>query len=320
MGPELVGFGDKSSELLAFGDTITDFSQQTWLNWALTKLKAPRVYSTEKIQLKMPDNRLAPEEVESLAVYLKSLGGEATPVGYVRRLDTVDKGKAAGSRLVNEFNCRGCHPIGERGGDVRFIIRDPGLIPPDLTGEGAKVQPSWLFQFLKSPQVLRPWMNMQMPDFGFSDSQANTLVNYFMALANESDFFVEVPLGMSEELKKETTWVFNELKCLQCHQLTAGPELKYSDLAPDMALTRYRLRPRWMEDFILYPQYIQAGTKMPTFFPLEDDEDPDSVMTPLPNWLGGDPMAQIRAIRDYLYLLKDQGTLAVENQEPGQGG
>lgn len=320
VGPDLAGFGDKSPHLLAFGDTVTDPALQTWERWTLLKLRDPRLFQTEKILLKMADNRLKDDEALAIAVYLLSQGAERVNPDYVRRLSTVEQGLARGARLINELNCRGCHLLDGDGGDVRLLIRDPGLVPPDLTGEGAKVQPSWLFQFLKRPEVLRPWLQMKMPNFGLSDDQANTLVGYFMARSGQAGFFAEVPLGMTPEEERGASRAFVELKCLQCHQLTVGPELTYSDLAPDMALTRYRLRPDWMEEFLVDPQSIQPGTKMPTFFPLEDDEDPSSIMTPLPRWLGGDPWEQIKAVRDFLYVLESQDSLAVDQGAGGGAG
>jgi len=312
VGPDLDGFGDKPPHLLAFGDTVTDPAEQTWKRWTRIKLESPRIFQTEKIALKMPDYEHPPEHIEPLMVYLRSLFQKPQNPANLRRLSGVEKGAAAGAWLADQYNCRGCHVIGERGGDVRLMIADPGQAPPDLTNEGAKVQPSWLFQFLKKPEVLRPWMNMKMPDFGFTDQKADQLVKYFMKLAEKRALFVELPVEMPPGLMKETAEAFVELKCLQCHQLTAGPEVTLSDLAPDMALTRHRLRPDWMEQFIYDPQSLQPGTRMPTYFPLEDDEDPDSIMTPLPDWLGGDAVPQVRAIRDYLYLLKDQASIEGE--------
>ncbi|HUT52661.1 MAG TPA: c-type cytochrome [bacterium] len=316
VGPELDGFGDKPPAQLSFGDTVTDPAAQTWPNWTRLKLENPRLFNTSNITLKMPDNELMPEEITALMVYLQSLAAVKVNPDYVRRLSPNQSGEAAGARLLREYNCRGCHLIEGQGGDVRLLIRDPGLVPPDLTGEGAKIQPAWLFQFLKQPVTLRPWLKMRMPTFGFTDLQANLLVRYFMARSREEDLFVEVPLEQTPELMAQTAQAFVTLKCLQCHQLTVGPEIKLSDLAPDMALTRYRLRPQWVTDFVLDPQRLMPGTKMPTFFPLEDDEDPNSLATPLPSWLRGNPRAQIRAVTEYLYLLKSQDALAVPDQKP----
>ncbi|MGE3806690.1 MAG: hypothetical protein AB7K24_18640, partial [Gemmataceae bacterium] len=54
-------------------------------------------------------------------------------------------------------------------------------LPPPLLREGEKVQPAWLFQFLRDPQPIRPLAVLRMPRFNMSDDEAMALVNYFAA-------------------------------------------------------------------------------------------------------------------------------------------
>ncbi|GIW80176.1 MAG: hypothetical protein KatS3mg105_1983 [Gemmatales bacterium] len=55
-------------------------------------------------------------------------------------------------------------------------------LPPPLLREGEKVQPDWLFRFLRDPQPLRPPVILRMPRFNMSEEEARTLVNYFAAV------------------------------------------------------------------------------------------------------------------------------------------
>jgi len=55
-------------------------------------------------------------------------------------------------------------------------------LPPPLLREGEKVQPAWLFQFLRSPFAIRPLTILRMPRFNMSDDEAMDLVNYFAAV------------------------------------------------------------------------------------------------------------------------------------------
>src|SRR5207253_10214338 len=48
--------------------------------------------------------------------------------------------------------------------------------------EGEKVQADWLFNFVKAPVPIRPWLQVRMPTFGLADEEANTVVGYFEAL------------------------------------------------------------------------------------------------------------------------------------------
>ena len=78
-----------------------------------------------------------------------------------------------------------------------------------------------------------------------------------------------------------------------------------SFLAPDIGLTKQRLKPEWVSEWLKDPQRLQEGTMMPGFFP--------DGQSPMPDLLGGDYLEQIRAIRDYLYRYqKDSTTPASE--------
>jgi hypothetical protein len=67
--------------------------------------------------------------------------------------------------------------------------------PPPLIREGEKVQPAWLYQFLRNPGEIRPHIVrdrdgrdiggitvLRMPKFNLSDDDAMALVNYFAAV------------------------------------------------------------------------------------------------------------------------------------------
>jgi mono/diheme cytochrome c family protein len=66
-------------------------------------------------------------------------------------------------------------------------------LPPPLLREGEKVQPAWLFRFLKNPEPIRFMKErypvpgtlgtiLRMPRFSLSDDEAMTLVNYFASV------------------------------------------------------------------------------------------------------------------------------------------
>jgi cytochrome c2 len=54
--------------------------------------------------------------------------------------------------------------------------------PPTLIGEGEKVQPDWLYQFLLNPTPIRPLAVLRMPKFNMSPDEAMALVSYFAAV------------------------------------------------------------------------------------------------------------------------------------------
>lgn len=73
-------------------------------------------------------------------------------------------------------------------------------LPPPLLREGERVQPQWLFRFLRDPYPVRPWTVLRMPKFNMTDDEARALVEYFAAadkLNNPgeglNEAFAEVP-------------------------------------------------------------------------------------------------------------------------------
>ena len=89
-----------------------------------------------------------------------------------------------GRTLVHRRNCVGCHIIEGDGGDFIKLVADPSLGPPMLTPEGARVQPDWLYAFIRGPITIRPWLSVRMPTFGLDDQNVNNVLNYFGSISN----------------------------------------------------------------------------------------------------------------------------------------
>jgi cbb3-type cytochrome oxidase cytochrome c subunit len=92
-------------------------------------------------------------------------------------------------------------------------------LPPPLLREGEKVQPSWLFQFLKNPYAIRPVTVLRMPKFNMSDEEAMALVNYFAAVdkANNPSIglsypYVAIPQRDENFLTSRSVEYVNRLK------------------------------------------------------------------------------------------------------------
>ncbi|MGE5849138.1 MAG: hypothetical protein ACM362_03285, partial [Candidatus Methylomirabilota bacterium] len=86
------------------------------------------------------------------------------------------------------------------------------------------------------------------------------------------------------------------LSCSSCH--LGGdrePEGKPEELAPDLRLVSRRLQPQWILRWLVDPQRLLPGTKMPSYFS-DADSGPQDI-------LDGDEMRQILAIRDHLLAI-----------------
>ena len=189
-----------------------------------------------------------------------------------------------GRLLVAYYNCRGCHRIEEAGGDIAKHLERKNFAPPNLDGEGARAQTSWLVEFLQHPKRLRPWLQLQMPDFGFSETEAVALADYFAALAHVPAG--DEPVGVSPAAAVTAGQRrFAHFKCLQCHPASRDAPLPDGvdpeDLSINLILAKGRLRPSWVRDFLARPKaVVGVDTRMPAVFYTTDGvpkvENPDA--------------------------------------------
>lgn len=290
----LSNFGRKRVDEFDFGDTKVP---HTWDDWVFNKIKDARMFTTDRIISKMPVFSLADSEIVLLRTLLRGLTKEEPGEGFQKPFDKRQQQIEAGRRLALYYNCINCHVIEETGGSIAATLDDEGMAPPLLRPEGTKVQEPWLHDFLKSPSTIRPWLKIRMPTFSLTDEEITTLTKYFLAMHNK-----ELELRDYKAFQPDPKYVsagrklFDDFQCLSCHFTGIIPEGRSpADLAPNLALSRLRLKPDWIIDWIQNPEVIQPGTRMPTYFP--DMQSPD------PEILGGDAKEQIRALRDYVITL-----------------
>lgn len=309
IGTELSNEGAKEVERLDFGFIPIEKTRQAWF---FQKLKEPRIFDQGKIKdylekLKMPQFDLSDDEVRSLTTFLLSQVEEPIPLEMERRLNLKEEEIEAGRLLVSKLNCQGCHLLDGKGGRIKELLEDPGLAPPPIEGEGAKVPEAWLYQFLKEPSTIRPWIKIHMPTFGFSHEELTILLKYFSHLSGKEIFFEGAAAGAqakpSPEMKEAGKKLFVMFQCAKCHEPKKASTLGASFLAPDLTLAKTRLKPQWIVEWLKDPQTLQAGTMMPTFFP--------EGQSPAQDVLGGDALKQIQALRDYLQEYSTEETPAL---------
>ncbi|TVM04206.1 MAG: hypothetical protein CV087_00750 [Candidatus Brocadia sp. WS118] len=205
------------------------------------------------------------------------------------------------------------------GGDIapeiiEYHVENEGLVPeearvfapPLLHGEGKKVQPEWLFEFLKEPFDLRPWLDIKMPTFSLPDEEATGLARFFAEIENEAypfEYIIETKkeyLAAKEAmspgylLAAKKLFESKDVNCILCHvKGEKMPEGDKTGWAPDLMLAKRRLKPSWIKRWLLDPQLIQPGTKMPKFFREGEFQD----------YIPGTPEEQAEAMKDYLMNL-----------------
>ena len=97
--------------------------------------------------------------------------------------------------------------------------------------------------------------------------------------------------------------LFDLLQCVKCHQFAVGAEgggetVAAAELAPDLSLTKERLKPKWIVDWLTNPQSLEPGTRMPNFF-YDIDEEYDEVTELLP-----EPEKKIKMLTDYMFSME----------------
>lgn len=347
IAPELNGWAKKDLSQIDYGYAIDDHHQQTHETFAVWKLDSPRIYRRDRIELKMGDFDLSAREIRALTVFLMGLSPmkpqpESSPYEKAEY-----KAVLEGRQMVEDYNCRGCHLIEGRGADFITARRqlvsdfDEQLAPPHLTGEGARVQPEWLFTFLREPAKngIRPgvhpeWvygeaeppekMAVRMPTFPLSSDEATAVVRYFAGWEGAAYPYVEPRVkSLTHDERLDALLHLNSSNdtggnCISCHFVGRFPvERGKTDLekmGPNLGNVSKRLRPDWVRAWIMKPSDWLPYTKMPAFWP-------DPFGSPL-NWTQPPGFSQpktaegqIEMMRDYLYLLRENSELPKPGDE-----
>ncbi|MGE0607807.1 MAG: hypothetical protein AB7O62_12005 [Pirellulales bacterium] len=147
-----------------------------------------------------------------------------------------------------------------------------GFVPPPLEGEGRKVQPDWLYNFLLDPHPIRPAVVLRMPHFPMSADDASKLVDYFAA-SDDANFPYEF-----DRRSRESYLQSNELEqpgrlndgaviatnvCVKCHLVgNYSPPGSDAAKAPDLAKVHQRLRPEFTLHWVGNPARLLPYTAM----------------------------------------------------------
>lgn len=198
-------------------------------------------------------------EEEQIAQNMKSIQGA-----------NVQRGK----KLIEKFGCTGCHEIegvedlGEIGlelttiGDIHISRLDFGEIN---VSSDYHIVPNWLYNKMKNPRLFNK--GLKMPDYGFSDIEAEAVTTYLLSLKSEeiSASYVK-PFGESPSAydpEGEFGKVLGKYRCLVCHKINGlGGEL-----APDLSQEGSKARKEWLKKFMKTPYAIRPilVERMPRF-------------------------------------------------------
>lgn len=225
-----------------------------------------------------------------------------------------DNALAVDHRLA-ALNCYACHPRGGLDGPepgrmpifeaaVDADLGEEGRLPPDLSGVGAKLTPTWLEAILRGEEDVRPYMKTRMPRFGWEQV---ALLASRLPVIDQDPHAPEVNVTGLEHhhrnLYGRQLAGVNGLGCVNCHGLNGHPSLGVP--AVDLAHAPDRLQPTWFMKYLLDPASLRPGTRMPAFFA--------EGKSTFPALFEGDARKQIEAL--WIYLKEVDQTRLPEGME-----
>jgi mono/diheme cytochrome c family protein len=294
IGPELSKVGSKPLTQFGFGhEHDVEHSRDGWI---VAHLQNPRRWDNGadkpfKDLLRMPHFDMSEEDAHLTTVALLGLVSDYIPLAGVKQMSADERYAAEGMKVVNKFNCNGCHVIDGERGDILAIYDDVNEGPPMLMEEGHRVQADWFHYFLDNVYPIRPWLSVRMPSFNFTNEERNAIVGMFQHKAHQETFVdLENAVNWEPGERAAAKALFKELDCATCH--TSGFNNDEAT-APNLYMAKRRLRPSWVSKWLSNPQSILEDTVMPNFW--EDGE------SQAPDILGGDSKKQIQALTKYIF-------------------
>ena len=283
--------------------------------WIENKLRTPRIYDRGKESqhldlLKMPNFYFSEEEIEAITTAVLAFNSNKVGEKLVASNNDPDIYKE-GHRLVKQYNCQGCHLIENRGGQLVEQMGQPEYAPPNLNSEGRKANPDWLLSFFNNPSIIRPNLQVKMPSFHqISDKEWDAIIAYFKHADGETVNYRSAHQFDIAGNKFEAGEKIHELgQCNSCHFYgKVFPTGDAPTWAPNLALTKERLNPEWVTEWLKNPQAIMPGTKMPA--PYIPDSEILSMEGAEDDWgsalvaLDGDTTDMLNGLRDYLWNIK----------------
>ncbi|MBM3774074.1 MAG: c-type cytochrome, partial [Acidobacteria bacterium] len=188
IGTELTREGSKWLERLDFALLGHQAQKEGWYThkgFFERKIADPAIYDQGKEkskldQLKMPNFNLSKPDIDAVTAFLIGSVEPNIPERYHYRPTGQRQDIIEGWWVIRRYNCMGCHQVqvGQKSAfDLLPRYQDPDWKeqkPPSLIGEGARVNPHWLMQFLSNPAMhqentnrngVRQYLRARMPTF-----------------------------------------------------------------------------------------------------------------------------------------------------------
>jgi mono/diheme cytochrome c family protein len=236
---------------------------------------------------------------------------DAQRTALIAARGTSEATKPTKTDLINHsllaLNCYACHERNGLGGpepgrgayfaETEVLdLGDEGRLPPTLTGVGSKLTPTWLNAILTDGGRVRPYMATRMPHFGAAN--VAPLVEALLEVDKEPNPPAINITGLEHHHRNRygrELMGTEGLGCITCHKLDSNKSLGIP--AVDLAFVPKRLQPTWFMRYMLDPNSLRPGTRMPGFF-LEGKSQGSELF-------GSNSVKQIEALWIYLREVKE---------------
>lgn len=205
---------------------------------------------------------LSEQQIWNLVAYIRTLFS-GKPLSAPKKT-AADRGLMLGAKS----DCPLCH----------MKERKYKPIAPNLGQVGSKLNRDWVYNFLKSPDRIRPvgfapLTKSTMPNFQLSDEDALAVTEYLMTLKDDGiSRAIRGDLDLSQrEINKGRRLFEDRYGCIGCHKVNGRGGV----FGPDLTQAAKRLRPEWIFRWIQNPQAIEPDSPMPNF------DLPDNRIRPL---------------------------------------
>ena len=295
--------GSKLISKLDFGLWHEKIPHTKW-DWFYNKINKPEIFdlipkedgsvTVKKLKplekSRMPHYGLNDKEITSLVTLIMGLVNDEIPESKLPEKTPAFVAVSKGEKFIHTNNCLGCHKIDGEGGAIwpstaewlkevadQTNAEDMSLVqsfsPPLLDTQGRKTQPQWLLNWFKNISMVRPHLQARMPSFDYTDEEWNKVIAYFQ-YKDKLSLTYENPhqFTLNSESYKAGQIIQEMGACNNCHFYgDEKPKQAALTWAPNLVLSKERLRPEWLIEWYTDPQKIMPGTKMPApYIPTEE--------------------------------------------------
>ncbi len=153
-----------------FAPDLTSAGSRLRREWIEQFLVAPDI--VRPLLKQMPKLKLREAEARMVADYAKqNLRDTRITPQFLSGYQPTEEDIEAGQKIYDAKGCQACHQIGDSG----------GAVGPTLTTVADRLEPGYIYEFIKDPQRFKP--DVVQPNYGFSHAEAQALTKYMLSLS-----------------------------------------------------------------------------------------------------------------------------------------